>query len=145
MLAFLAKHPARTRNAHNNPVFFDDGRSSIEFKPPSNRYLVVNRLPPAGAPDDEVAGGGGASIKANGALAPPLHWHVSQTETFHVLQGTAQFTLDGRRHVARAGDTVTINPGVFHTFRNASGREELVVEFVLEPRARERDEAFFSE
>ncbi|KAF2095762.1 hypothetical protein NA57DRAFT_59739 [Rhizodiscina lignyota] len=141
MLSFLAKHPTHTRNAHNNPVIFDDGRSSIEFKSPSDSYLVINRWPPA-ASDAEVASEK-VPNKANCALAPPLHWHILQKETFHVLEGKAEFTLDGRELTATAGDVVTIPARAFHTFRNASEEEGLVIEFSLAPSTRERDEAFF--
>lgn len=40
---------------------------------------------------------------------------------------------------------MTIPARATHTFCNASSTEELVIEFVLEPRFRERDEAFFRE
>lgn len=141
MLSFLAKHPPRTRNAHNNPVHFDAGRSSIEFKSPADRYLVINRVPPL-ATDEEVRSGK-APIKTNCALAPPLHWHIVQDETFHVLEGSARFTLDSQEKVARAGDVVFIPRRAFHTFCNASEEEGLVIEFALDPTSRERDECFF--
>jgi len=146
MLSFLAKHPSRTRVAHLSKITFDDGRSSIEFKAPSNRYLVINRLPPASI--QEHPGNDNDSnptpTPPNCALNPPMHWHSKQDEFFHVLEGQATFYLGGRRKVAVAGDVVVIPGGQFHTFRNASHRDELVVEFVLEPRDRGRDEQFFS-
>lgn len=42
------------------------------------------------------------------------------------------------------GDIVVVPKQAFHTFRNASSDQRLVVEFTLDPRNRERDEAFFS-
>jgi mannose-6-phosphate isomerase-like protein (cupin superfamily) len=132
MLSFLAKHPARTRVAHLSKMTYDDGRSTVNFKPPSDRYLVVNQLPPDA----------GTNTRSS-VLAPPLHWHAQQDETFHVLQGAAQFELDGQSSVAGEGHTVHIPRGCFHRFRNASGEQPLVIEFVLEPAMRERDEAYF--
>ncbi|KAI1616863.1 RmlC-like cupin domain-containing protein [Exophiala viscosa] len=144
MLSFLVKPPQRTRVAHLNKIAFDDGRSCIEFKAPSDQYLVINRLPPA--PQEEAStdkhGIEGPS-SPNCALNPPLHWHSRQDEFFHVLHGKAAFYLEDRKHIATAGEVVEIPGGVYHTFRNASPKDDLVVEFVLEPRHKERDEEFF--
>lgn len=142
MLSFLAVNPPRTKIAHLKTIPLDDGRSTVEFKLPSDSYLVINRLPPA-ATDEEVATQK-VPNKANCALAPPLHWHYFQDETFHVLEGTAKFTLDGKEKIAQAGETVFIPKQQFHTFCNASEETELSVEFVLEPGSRASDEAYFS-
>ncbi|CEJ62778.1 hypothetical protein PMG11_11268 [Penicillium brasilianum] len=132
MLSFLARRVPRTVTANQNPVIFDGGRSRIEFKTPTDRYLVVNRWPPSSC-----------EASRNIALRPPPHWHRHQTETFHVLEGTAEFFCDGQRILKNAGDSITIPAKAIHTFRNYSESEELVIEFVLEPQWRERDEAFF--
>jgi mannose-6-phosphate isomerase-like protein (cupin superfamily) len=142
MLSFLATHPPRTKIAHLNPIRFDEGRSTVEFKSPSDGYLVINRLPPL-ASDEDVARDR-VPNKSNCALAPPLHWHHSQEETFHVLEGTALFTLNGVEKTAVAAEVVIIPMRDVHTFRNASEETELVVEFVLDPSTRENDEAYFS-
>jgi mannose-6-phosphate isomerase-like protein (cupin superfamily) len=138
MLSFLSLHPPRTKVAHLDVITFDDGRSSVEFKPPSDRYLVINRWPPARTASDAVPG------QAKCALSPPPHWHYYQKETFHILSGTAKFMLEGEQILLRAGEVIEIPAGVFHTFCNASLTEEMVVEFMLEPGTRERDEGFFS-
>jgi len=145
MLSFLTKSPQRTRVAHLNKIAFDDGLSSIEFKAPSDQYLVINRLPPA--PQEEAATVTRSKeipSPPSCALNPPLHWHSRQDEFFHVLQGKAAFYLEDRKHIATAGEVVKVPGGVYHTFRNASPKDELMVEFVLEPRYNERDEEFFS-
>jgi mannose-6-phosphate isomerase-like protein (cupin superfamily) len=134
MLSFLAKHPPRTRVAHLDHISYDDGRSSVKFKSPSDRYLVVNELPPRSA-----------GVPRNSVLAPPLHWHAQQDETFHFLQGVAEFEVDGQTTVAEQGEVVSVSRGCFHTFRNASDERPLVVEFVLEQAVRDRDKACFSE
>lgn len=137
MFSFLAVHPKRTRVAHLQNISFDDGASSIEFKAPADRYLVINRWPPAASEEQTVPG------KAKCALSPRLHWHYCQTETFHVLSGTARFILEGKQILAKAGEIVNIPAGAFHTFCNASTTERMEIEFTLEPSTRKRDEAFF--
>jgi len=113
----------------------------VEFKPAPHRYLVVNRLPPL-ASDEDVSLGKVPS-KSNCALAPPLHWHHSQVEKFHVLKGTALFTLNGAEKKSGAGEVVVIPLGEVHTFRNESEKEELEVEFGLDPGTRNDDEGYF--
>jgi mannose-6-phosphate isomerase-like protein (cupin superfamily) len=134
MLSFLARRTPRTITAPLNAIVFDAGLSSIEFKHPTDHYLVINRWPPASNTRNQ-----------NIALRPPLHWHRHQSETFHVLQGSAEFICDGAKSIKSAGESVTMPARATHTFCNASSTEELVIEFVLEPRFRERDEAFFRE
>jgi len=143
MLSFLAVHPPRSRIAHLSHFTVDNGRSAVEFKPRTDRYLVINRLPPAAS--DEDVRNQKVPNKANCSLAPPLHWHYYQEETFHVLEGTAKFILDGKEKIANVGDTVLIPKQQFHTFCNASEETPLSVEFVLDPIMRDHDEAYFSE
>jgi quercetin dioxygenase-like cupin family protein len=142
MLSFLATHPPRTKIAHLNPIPFDEGRSSVEFKSPSDGYLVINRLPPLASEENVTQNK--VSNRSNCVLAPPLHWHHSQEETFHVLEGTALFTLNRAERTASAGEVVIIPKRDVHTFRNGSEETELVIEFVLEPSTRKNDEAYFS-
>lgn len=135
------KTPKRSRVAKLSTIFFDDGRSSATFKSPSDPYLIVNHLPPASNTEtDDVH----VPPVPNCALDPPLHWHYDQVEIFHVVEGRARFYLDATEQTASAGDVVVIPKQVFHTFRNASKEDRLVIEFVLDPRFSERDEAFFS-
>jgi mannose-6-phosphate isomerase-like protein (cupin superfamily) len=143
MLSFLAIHPPRTKIRDQKIIPFDDGRSQIEFKPPNDRYLVINRWPPA-ASDADVASGK-ASSKGNCAIAPPPHWHRYQSEEFHVLKGRAYFWVDGVEKIAEKGEVVTVPRGAFHMFRNASEEEGMEIEFVLDPKWRERDEDYFRE
>lgn len=132
MLSFLAKKVPRTTTCRLNPIFFDDGRSYIEFKSPNDQYLVMNRWPP-----------GSNETNKNIALRPPLHWHRNQTETFHVISGSAKFIYEGQEIIKTSDQTMLIPMKTFHTFCNASAENELVIEFVLEPKWKERDEAFF--
>lgn len=153
MLSFLAKHPPRTNISHLDSITLDGRRSAVVFKPPGDRYLVVNRLPPA-VSAREAQRLGLPHPGANSSLAPPLHRHLWQDETFRVVRGTASFiTVAGRwarrgeeqRLLAGAGQVVVIPRRVAHAFCNASEEAELVVEFVLDPASRETDEAYFRE
>jgi quercetin dioxygenase-like cupin family protein len=46
----------------------------------------------------------------------PPHMHTLQTETFAVLEGEFHAVVAGKKTVAKAGETVTIPPGVPHSF-----------------------------
>ncbi|GAA2042256.1 hypothetical protein GCM10009819_30780 [Agromyces tropicus] len=48
---------------------------------------------------------------------PGLHWHP-YSETWVVLEGTAEITMGDRRLVAGPGDTATVPAGVWHRFEN---------------------------
>lgn len=150
MLSFLARRVPRTPISHLDSIALDSGRSTAEFRPPTHRYLVLNRLPQA-VSDREAALLGLPHGGATSSLAPPLHRHLWQDETFHVLSGTARFTLGngGRGRstetLASAGEVVVIPRRTAHTFCNASGQDGLVLEFVLDPASRDTDEAYFRE
>ena len=68
----------------------------------------------------------------NGALAvvevstgpdpgPPPHSHRHCDESFYILEGTFEFTLDGRRFTADAGSYVYLPKGVVHTHQALKG------------------------
>jgi quercetin dioxygenase-like cupin family protein len=79
----------------------------------------------------EIAPGGG----------PPPHEHSREDETFHVLSGEVVCTIDGERHLVRAGGAVFAPRGIPHTFRNdARAMARMLV--VLTPGG---FEAFFAE
>lgn len=143
MLSFLTRRVPRTTTSHLDRIALDGGRSTAEFKPAADRYLVANRLPPA-TTSAEAARLGLPHAAANSSLAPPPHRHLWQDETFHVVSGTARFTFgSGGERLARAGEVVVVPRRAAHTFCNASGEDELVVEFVLDPGSRDTDEAYF--
>lgn len=144
MLSFLAKHPSRSTTCGLTCIKLDGGRSIAEFKPPGDTYLVINRLPPALSPF-EAQTQGLPHQGANSSLAPPLHRHLWQDESFHVISGTAKFTIGRLRQVrlASAGEVVVIPRREAHTFCNASEESELVIEFALQPGNPRTDEAYF--
>lgn len=52
------------------------------------------------------------------------HIHPHQEERFTIVSGEAHFTLDGREHVARAGETLVVPAGVPHSEGNV-GTEDI--------------------
>ncbi len=51
-----------------------------------------------------------------GGRRPPAHVHPDRAEAFWVLDGSAEFELDGELTVAAAGSFVLVPGGVTHTF-----------------------------
>lgn len=51
----------------------------------------------------------------------PEQYHRIKEETFHVLFGEIQLSLDGTTESRRAGDVVTVERGVRHAFRTSTG------------------------
>ncbi len=47
----------------------------------------------------------------------PLHVHHQHSETFHILEGNVEFTLDKEIFVASVGTTIHVPPGVPHAVR----------------------------
>jgi quercetin dioxygenase-like cupin family protein len=48
---------------------------------------------------------------------PPPHIHHREDETFQVLEGDYEFTVDGKRFVAKPGTTIFAPRGIPHTYR----------------------------
>jgi len=51
---------------------------------------------------------------------PPPHIHLTQHETYEVLAGEADFTLNGATRRVTQGERIEIPPGTPHTFVNAT-------------------------
>ena len=51
----------------------------------------------------------------------PEQYHEQKEETFHILYGEVELTLDGKTMVCRPGDVITVEPGVRHAFRSDTG------------------------
>jgi quercetin dioxygenase-like cupin family protein len=63
-----------------------------------------------------------------GGRRPPPHLHPDRIEAFWVLDGEAEFDLDGELSVATAGSFVLVPGGVAHTFgATAAGPARLLV------------------
>jgi quercetin dioxygenase-like cupin family protein len=46
----------------------------------------------------------------------PMHVHANEDELFHVVEGTMEFTTQGKTHVATAGTTVYLPRNIPHSF-----------------------------
>ncbi|KAH8170685.1 hypothetical protein LIA77_09466 [Sarocladium implicatum] len=137
MLSFLrAAHPPKTNNAANNPISYDDGRSSVTFAEPGSEYIMTHRLPPP------------STSHPPSIVVPPFHYHIYQDEFFRVQSGSGHFyrgtspqpfatlSASGQR-------TASIKAGRYHRFENASSSEDLVVDVHLTPESYEAEQRFF--
>ncbi len=48
---------------------------------------------------------------------PPLHIHTREDETFQVIEGDYEFTVDGKTFVAKQGTTIFAPRGLAHGYR----------------------------
>jgi quercetin dioxygenase-like cupin family protein len=62
-----------------------------------------------------------AELEADPALGPPPHIHRDADESFYILEGTFDFSLDGRPFSAGAGSFVQLPRGVVHTHSAGGG------------------------
>ncbi|PYL07056.1 MAG: hypothetical protein DME34_07655 [Verrucomicrobia bacterium] len=74
---------------------------------------------------------GGAYVRsrfvfAAGGLRAPSHIHPLQEEKFEIVSGRLTYFLDGKRHVAEAGTTVTLPPGIVHRHYGEDEKEDAV-------------------
>ncbi len=53
--------------------------------------------------------------------AHPEQWHNEKEETFHILSGEVHLQLDGKQHICKTGDVITVEPGVRHAFVSPTG------------------------
>jgi sialic acid synthase SpsE/mannose-6-phosphate isomerase-like protein (cupin superfamily) len=51
----------------------------------------------------------------------PYHFHKVKEETFQLLWGDLELTLDGKKVVLEPGDTCLVKPGVWHKFQSLNG------------------------
>ena len=51
----------------------------------------------------------------------PMHFHDMKEETFQLLWGDAQITVNGKKHSLRPGDMVTVYPKEWHKFTTLNG------------------------
>jgi mannose-6-phosphate isomerase-like protein (cupin superfamily) len=140
MFAFLrGATPPRTNNASNNPIVFEDGRSSVQFHAPGSEYAMTHTIPPT-TPEH------GPSI-----IQPPFHLHIRQSEHFRVVSGEGLFwkgpgaepwtTLSAAGPGKQA--TASIPPRTYHKFENGSKTQPLVVDVQLNPEDYESEQRFF--
>lgn len=51
----------------------------------------------------------------------PEQYHEYKEETFHILYGEVELTLDGKTTICHPGDVITVEPGVRHAFKSTTG------------------------
>jgi mannose-6-phosphate isomerase-like protein (cupin superfamily) len=65
---------------------------------------------------------GGAYVEMDVTALPGsatmIHYHPEQEETYRVLDGTLEVFRDDRWRAVRAGESLTVEPGAVHGFRN---------------------------
>lgn len=83
-------------------------------------------------------------------IQPPFHYHIYQTEKFHVESGKANlyFGLDSAPSLvlsSAAGSKrqATLGPCRYHRFENASATEDLKMNIQLDPEDYENEQRFF--
>ena len=61
-----------------------------------------------------------------GFEGPEPHGHDDHVDSFYVLEGEAEFQLEGEKLLLGAGSFVAAPPGVVHTFSSGPGRSRLL-------------------
>lgn len=54
------------------------------------------------------------------------HLHLTWTESFEIIEGTAKYKLDGNERTAKAGESFVVEPGHFHVHPWNANDDELV-------------------
>ncbi len=70
------------------------------------------------------------NVTQPGYAGPPPHRHLTQDESWYILEGTFTFSIDGQTVEAGPGDFLHAPRGSLHTFQNvgsAVGRQLVVV------------------
>lgn len=85
-----------------------------------SEYQVLDR--PSGASDALVM----RFVLIDHCGTPPPHVHPQATEVFEVEEGEFELLVGRDWRAVRAGESVTVPPGMRHSFRNHSGAEVVV-------------------
>lgn len=140
MLSLLrAPRPPMLSGAADNLVTYEDGASSLEFRSDNTEYCLKNVHSPFDA------------TKPQSIMVPPLHYHIYQAEHFHIVEGSWHVFRDAVAQPWRtlsasdpdAPKTAVIPKQTYHTIRNASATEPMVLEVSLIPQASKSEERFF--
>ncbi len=124
----------RSNIANDNPIYYDDGNALLEFYTPSHKYLGRQSVPVGNVWKD-----GRPSF-----MAPIAHYHLLQTEKFHVASGKGIWYLRGRAIHLMAGEDITIPRCSWHTFKNdPDSKEDLIIEWRYDSQYWLMEERFF--
>jgi mannose-6-phosphate isomerase-like protein (cupin superfamily) len=107
----------RTNVATSNPIVFEKGQAELEFWSDSTDYIGTQTIPVENKWSDGT----------DSFMSPPAHYHLLQTETFHVVSGSGIWYLKGKEVKLRAGEDITIPRCCWHTFKNLPGSKEPLV------------------
>jgi hypothetical protein len=138
MFSFLRGLSRRTNNASNNPIVFEDGRSSVRFHPSNSEYAMTHTIPLT-TPEH------GPSI-----VQPPSHYHITQTSTSacspakaHSGKGIGSAPWTTLSSTSDKQSAASIPPQTYRKFENASKTESLVIDARLDPGHYESEQRFF--
>ncbi|KXT04773.1 hypothetical protein AC578_9738 [Pseudocercospora eumusae] len=147
-LSFLrAPHPPKLHQADQDLTIYENNTSSVQYHSKGSKYMMTHTIPPTDPKE-------GPSI-----IQPPFHYHIYQTEHFHVLSGTAHlfFGLDNKKptlilssssshpetHHQSSSSSATLGPKRYHRFENASKTHPLKINIQLDPENYENEQRFF--
>lgn len=71
-----------------------------------------------------------------GKSGPPAHIHPSCEEGFEVLNGSLTLIVNGKERTLQKGESVIVQRGEKHTFKNSSQTEPVEAKFWYEPALR---------
>ena len=66
-----------------------------------------------------------ANVRIPAGCSLGVHQHVGNNETYHILQGTAIYTDNGKTYAVKAGDTTFCADGDTHGIEN-TGDDDLI-------------------
>jgi len=73
------------------------------------------------------------SVFGPGYDGPPAHYHEQSVERFDVEAGSLRMALDDEDQTVSAGERVTVDTGVTHTFRNETDEQAIVTTEIRSP------------
>jgi quercetin dioxygenase-like cupin family protein len=86
----------------SNPVLGEYGAALVEAEDVDGEYMRALAITPPGA------------------AGPPEHYHPGYDESFRVVEGEFVFEVEGEPQTLGSGESVTVEAGTPHTFRNES-------------------------
>jgi len=125
----------RTNTANQHPILFDGGRAEQGFFTPSNEFFGWEVIPH----NNKWADG------TPSFMAPPSHYHLLQSESFHVKSGSGYWYVGNKKITLKGGDDIVIPRFVAHRFEAIENEaaEPLVILYRYDSQRWEMEERFF--